>query len=174
MDKESKVEGARRSMLSALPLYTLSGDLLDHILQRNCVSEADAAVIREYHALLQKQIGTILSHSPVCDDIPVLTADAFAERPMALSISCVFYARDILYTYDEYAEHLEQTRRFADQNEGYSVIENGNPPFGHIQICILEKRWVMVSKDKAPTIHFVIRHPKLRNAIENMIVPYTE
>ena len=32
----------------------------------------------------------------------------------------------------------------------------------------------MVSKGKAPAIHFVIRHPKLRSAIENFIPPVTE
>ena len=32
----------------------------------------------------------------------------------------------------------------------------------------------MVSKGRAPVIHFVIRHPKLVNAIENMIVPVTK
>ena len=29
----------------------------------------------------------------------------------------------------------------------------------------------MVSKNKTPSIHFLIKHPKLRNAFENMIIP---
>lgn len=32
----------------------------------------------------------------------------------------------------------------------------------------------MVSKGNAPAIHFVIHHPKLRYAIENMVVPVIE
>ena len=32
----------------------------------------------------------------------------------------------------------------------------------------------MVSKSKAPAVHFVIRHPKLRSAIESFIPPVTE
>ena len=32
----------------------------------------------------------------------------------------------------------------------------------------------MVSKGKAPAIHFVIRHPKLRAAIEGFIPPVNE
>jgi len=43
-----------------------------------------------------------------------------------------------------------------------------------LQIFIHEGQWVMVSKGKAPAIHFVIRHPKLRSAIENFIPPVTE
>lgn len=32
----------------------------------------------------------------------------------------------------------------------------------------------MVSKEKAPAIHFLIQHPKMVNAFENMIIPVTE
>ncbi len=71
-------------------------------------------------------------------------------------------------------EHLEQTRAFVKTHENYSISENASPAFSNIQISILEKKWVMVSKNKTPTIHFVIRHPKLRDSIENMIVPIVD
>jgi len=32
----------------------------------------------------------------------------------------------------------------------------------------------MVSKGKSPAIHFVIRHPKLRTAIERFVPPVVE
>ena len=32
----------------------------------------------------------------------------------------------------------------------------------------------MISKSKAPTIHFVIHHPKLRSAIERFVPPIRE
>ena len=35
-------------------------------------------------------------------------------------------------------------------------------------------RCAMVSKEKSPAIHFVIRHPKLRGAIENFVPPMVE
>ena len=43
---------------------------------------------------------------------------------------------------------------------------NSHRTFNNIQILILEKHWVMISKNKSPSIHFTIHHPKLRNAIE--------
>ena len=42
------------------------------------------------------------------------------------------------------------------------------------QISICKNQWVMVSKDTSPSIHFVIHHPKLRNAIENFVPPVIE
>lgn len=32
----------------------------------------------------------------------------------------------------------------------------------------------MISKNKAPAIHFVIQHPKMPNAFENFVAPHKE
>ena len=58
--------------------------------------------------------------------------------------------------------------------ENYSVTVTHQLPFRNIQIIILEGEWVMVSKNKFPAIHFVIHHPKMCHALENMIVPVME
>ncbi len=173
-EKEAEEAGERRSMLSALPLYTLSEALLARIIERNQIPGEDAEIIRAQLAWQKKRISVVLRHSTVCDEIPLLSEEAFQEHAMSLSVSELFYARDVRYTYAEYLEHLEQTRAFVRENENYSVVENDSPAFGNIQIHIFKKKWVMVSKNKAPTIHFVIRHPKLRESIENMIIPIVE
>ncbi len=174
MDKEAKLSGNRRSILSALPLYTMKDELLEQILDHNQISENDKKLIKEHIARHKKLISTILSHSKVCDEIPVLSEEDFNRHGMLLSVADMFFSNDIHYTYAEYLAHLEQTREFAKTNENYSVTENSNPIFNNIQILIFEKKWAMVSKNKAPTIHFVIRHPKLRDAIENMVIPLIE
>ena len=46
--------------------------------------------------------------------------------------------------------------------------------FTNIQITMHENEFVMISKNKAPTIHFVIRHPILRRAIERPEFPVFE
>lgn len=46
--------------------------------------------------------------------------------------------------------------------------------FRNLQICIHEGQWAMVSKERSPAIHFVIRHPKLRAAIERFVPPMVE
>ena len=47
-------------------------------------------------------------------------------------------------------------------------------PFRNIQITILEGSRVIVTKNKSPAIHFVIQHPKMCAAIENMVLPVIE
>lgn len=58
--------------------------------------------------------------------------------------------------------------------ENYTCKRSAAHAFRNLQILIHEGRWVMVSKGKAPAIHFVIRHPKLCVAIESFAPPITE
>ena len=98
----------------------------------------------------------------------------FSQFPPVLSLSGLFYEKDLVYTYEDYIENLRQTKEFAESHPNYTVKLTTANAFRNMQIVIHEGEWVMVSKGKSPAIHFVIRHPKLRNAIENMIVPVTE
>ena len=80
----------------------------------------------------------------------------------------------LTYTYEEYLAHIRQTEEFARQHANYSVNLNMAPAFHNIAISILENRWAMVSKEGDPVIHFVIRHPQLREAIERMTLPVSD
>lgn len=42
-----------------------------------------------------------------------------------------------------------------------------NKTFKNITITIIKNNYVIISKNSNPTIHFVIKHPKLIEAIEN-------
>ncbi|MDD4681442.1 MAG: hypothetical protein PHP79_11305, partial [Clostridia bacterium] len=174
MHSDMDVPGNRRAILSSLPLYTISDSLLNRILRNNDVSPEDAEQIyvclREQRAMAEK----ILTHSIVTEELPEITKEEFEQHPMSLSLLGLFYETDILYSYEEYLEHLVLTQRFEKEHPNYNVKMSGSYAFRNIQIIIHEGKWVMVSKNKAPAIHFVIRHPKMRNAIENFIVPVTE
>ena len=66
------------------------------------------------------------------------------------------------------------TEKYEKNNKNYKLSINNNNTFKNIQVLICEKNLVMISKANSPSIHFVIHHPKLRNAIENFIPPIVE
>ena len=171
---DTKTEGARRSILSAPPLYTMTQEYLQAFLQGHFISETEKQRILAYASMQRQNLETILTHSTVEEEIPQLSKEEFAEHPPVLSLSGIFYEKDLVYTYEDYSEHLRQTKEFAENHPNYTVKLTNANAFRNIQIVIHEGEWVMVSKGKSPAIHFVIRHPKLRSAIENMIVPVTE
>ena len=51
--------------------------------------------------------------------------------------------------------------------KNYNITINDYKIFNNINITILKDNYVILSKSSNPIIHFVIRHPKLVEAIEN-------
>ena len=110
----------------------------------------------------------------ITEEIPILSKDEFEKFPIVLPLSGIFFEKDIYYTWENYQEHLQLIREFEKSNANYRAIENHKFPFRNIQIYIHQGKYVLVSKNKTPSIHFLIRHPKMRNAFENMIIPIIE
>lgn len=171
VERDIVTPGNRRSILSALPIHTLSEELLLQILNHNHIEEADKKRILDFAKKQRQLYENILSNRQIIDEIPVISEMEFLEQPMLLPLSEIFYEKDIVYTYAEYLEHVEQTITYSQNNSNYTVKQNSRYPFKNIQIRILEGKWVVISKNKTPAIHFVIHNPQLRNALENMVIP---
>ena len=76
--------------------------------------------------------------------------------------------------YQEYLEHIDQTEQFAAVHPRCRLELTADSTFRNLEIVMHEGRWAMVSKEKSPAIHFVIRHAKLRSAIESFEPPLVE
>lgn len=169
-----KTAGKRRSILSSLPLYTISSKLLDRILTRNNINAELKEKIKEYAKTQRKRIKIILENERIEDEIPDFVQENFTKSPPMLELSGIFCEEDIPYNEEEYTAHLKESMVFAEQNPNYTLKCSTAHAFHNLKIIIHEGQWVMVSKGKTPAIHFVIRHPKLRSAIECFIPPITE
>ena len=108
------------------------------------------------------------------DEISKFSKKEFEKSPLSLFLADIFYDKKIYYTYEEYLEHFDLTEKYERNNKNYKLSINNNNTFKNIQVLICEKNLVMISKANSPSIHFVIHHPKLRNAIENFIPPIVE
>lgn len=171
---DTKTAGKRRSILSSLPLYTISSKLLDRILTRNNINAELKEKIKEYAKTQRQRMKIILENERIEDEIPDFVQENFTKSPPMLELSGVFCEEDIPYNEEEYTAHLKESMAFAEQNPNYTLKCSTAHAFHNLKIIIHEGQWVMVSKGKTPAIHFVIRHPKLRSAIECFIPPITE
>lgn len=170
----SKKQGKRASVLSTPPFYTMSDSLLDRILQRNRIDREEADRIKKYLHSERARFLNDLKHSEFVTSYPDIPRDSYDEKPVFLSLSGLFYNREILCTYDEYTEHIQLMKRFEKKHSRFHCIADKNSPFRNIQIFMLSGQWVMLSKNKTPTIHLFIKHSKLRQAFENMLFAYCE
>ena len=164
----SHINGSRRSVLSSLPIYTATDEFLTSFLCRRNISDEERQKILSYAAERRKQMLEILKNNTVTDEIPNLSEAEFQKQPLSLSLSLMFCDTNYEYTFEEYSEHLKLTNEFAKTQKNYSAVTSRENVFANIQITILENEYVMISKNKSPIIHFVIRHPILRDAVENL------
>lgn len=170
LQSDRKKQGIRRHICASLPLYTISDNLLERILTDNCVSETDRMKIRSHVAASHKEFRELMESGKVIDEVQIVDEASFDAHPFILNLSHMFYEHDIYYTYAQYQEHLLLTHEMTNTYDRYVVEDSVRYPFRNIQITMHEGKWAMISKSKNPVIHFVIYHPKLRDAIENMVI----
>lgn len=164
LNEDSKILGNRKRYLSSLPLFTMSDNLLIKILKRNNIDNNDIDSIINYKHNEENNINNILNKNTINDYIFVY--DNKNIDKINLSLENTFYDKSISYNYDEYLEHLKCTEDFAKNNNNYNIIYQDKNTFNNISITIITNKYVILSKNNNPNIHFVIRHPKLVTAIE--------
>lgn len=174
ISSDASIKGNRRRILSSLPIHTISDELLLKILKRNKVNDENIKVILDSIEKQRQTIQKILENNILEDEIVELSEEEFVNYPPVLSLSDSFYTNDICYNYEEYLEHLTDTKKYMSNHNNYKILENKTNTFRNINITIHPGKWVMISKNTHPAIHFVIHHPKLRDAIENFIAPVVE
>ena len=164
-------EGRRRRVLAVPDLGVLPEKLLEDILERNHVVLNEKTVILESYKRSATCLKTILKHSVVEDEVSVLSEAEYEKYPLVLPLAECFLEKDIRLTYEEYHACIGAAENYAKANENYQFNLTKIKGFHNIQITCFEGKWCMISKNRAPAIHFVIHHPKLRYALENMVLP---
>ena len=166
--------GKRRGIRSTLPLYTISEELLERILIRHDIDGRQKQRIRKHVKMQKERIISILASETLEDEVPALTPEEFSKNPPVLDLSGIFCETNLPYSEEEYMMHMSDTKAFARKNPNYILRISTTHAFHNLQILVHEGQWAIISKSKAPAIHFIIHHPKLRNAIENFIPPIVE
>ena len=167
LKKDENIEYDRTRYISSLPLFTISDELLIKILKRNKLTKEEINKIIKYKNNEFKYMNSILKKNKVFDYIYVIKEDEFISDTPSLLLNNLFIDKTINYTYKEYIEHLKLMNEYAKNNKNYNVLTEEDKTFKNITITILKNNHVIISKNSNPTIHFVIRHPKLVAAIES-------
>ena len=167
LKKDENIICDRTRYLSALPLFTITDELLIKILKRNKLSKTDMDKIIRYKNEELKYMNNIFKNNKVNDYIYVIKENEFKNDTPSLSLNNLFIDKKINYTYKEYMEHLKQTNEYTTKVNNYEINYVDNKTFKNITITFIKNHYVIISKSSNPTIHFVIKHPKLVEAIEN-------
>ena len=160
--------GAYTRISYSLPIFTIPEGLLEQMLSRHNINGAEREALMSGVEKHKIELQKILQHNTISDTAFHIPDEEFDTYPPCLSLSFLFFGHNITYNREEYREHLEATIAYSNSQDNYSFKLSANYEFRNIQITTHHKKWVMVSKDQSPAVHFVIKHPLLRDAIEKL------
>ena len=164
MLKDNDIKCDRKRIYSTLPLFTIKDELLLKILKRNKVNNNDIDKILKYKKEEELNTINILKTNKINDIIYKINKKEFNNK-IYLSLENIFCDLEIKYNYEEYLEHYNSTINYKNNN--YVVSINEYKTFNNINISILKNKYVHLTKSGDPIIHFIIRHKKLMDAIDN-------
>ena len=78
---------------------------------------------------------------------------------------------------DIYPQEREEAFRaflLSEADRGFYPVHVETPAFRNVTVQVCHDRWAIVSKDRPPQVSFVIRHPKLVDAIERFAAPLVD
>lgn len=162
------VKADRHVITSALPVYTMSVDTL-----KNMISALPADTqknILDYCDMLKNAASNILEQNRIDYDCHILSEEEFNSQPPCISFPDLFIPSVREYTYGEYVEHVAATIAYQEQHTNFVLNNIDEAAFKNIHITIVANHYFIVSKWKSPNIHFVIRHKKMLNAMENFYI----
>ncbi|MBO4407098.1 MAG: helix-turn-helix transcriptional regulator [Clostridia bacterium] len=166
--------GNIRLVGDVLPFSAMSEGTLDRILARLAMPRAQAEEIRVFHREGVRLMESILAERRMEWVVYVREdGEALRREPPALSALSFFTDIDAVYTEEEYALHLEDTRAFAASNPRLSLVIDRAPAFRNLFYTVFDDA-VLVSKGKSPSIHYVLRHPALVAAFRRYEPPLVE
>lgn len=171
--KDISNRGNRTYIYSIPPLYTLNEDSLTQICRRSDLTSEEISTLLELRKTRLEYFNKLSADNKISIKLYVFSEDDFEETSLTLAISESFIEKDIPYTYKEYLEHVEATKTLSsNENITIDIIETKG--FKNLQIKIKDNDYAIVSKEKTPAIHFVMHHPKLVDALQNMVITYTD
>ena len=171
LSKSYDIQGNRKMIFSSLPLFTMSEELLGKMLSENNIDKETAKRIIEFSRERREKIQQMSMRERIDLVVPQFSEGLFEKEPPVLSVSELFLNRCLRYTYEIYSAHLEQTREFTLSLNVCTLEISEKLTFKNIDITIIKGKEVLVSKAKSPTIHFVIKHPRMVKSFENYSVP---
>lgn len=174
LESDAMTDGSRSNILPSLPIYTMPDHLMEKILIRNGVSEKDRAYLLERTKKHSNIFNKIVESNLQTDIIYVPKESDFEKDPPAVSLLGAFYERQLYYNYEEFMEHFEATKACARENSNYKIKYRTTNSFKNIRLAVHDDKWVIVSKNNTPIVHFIIRHPGFRKLICNYCTDITE
>ena len=158
-----------RFICSNLPLYLLSRISFEELLDQLDASGDQKNRLRRYYDRARSRFMSHIDESTVRLIIPDVSREDYDKSPLRLSFADLFMDAATAVPYETCRKYHDDLLQLSKEHPNFVLEPDPSPKFRNISITIAGDRMVIVSKEKSPTIHFVIYHRKMIRAFQNMI-----
>ena len=163
------VPGDKRAIVTSVPLFLANDSLIEKILENNDLPEEEKTFIRYICRAERINSDVALKSGPVDLSIVKFTKEAFEQINPCL-LPYVRTEKEMHYSYEDYCEHLKQAEEYVSKKKNFRLTYVKNS-YTNIQILVHRGKFVLVAKVSEPHTLFVMKHPKLFKAFEDMLFP---
>ncbi len=166
--------GALIFKCSAPPLCFINTGTLEHMLDDLEVSLEERQKILEYRMFQYKLMKRFIDQADITLEYPLPDEEMAEDYPINLPLSGIFLEKPLRIPFTDYTAMHNETLSFAEHSKNLTVHVKRNNAFRNVEMLICPGKWALISKNMAPAIHFVIRHPRLVSALERFTAPVWE
>lgn len=164
----SKTPGALKKLPTSLSFATIPPDLLERMLKRSGAEKEEVDSLLSIHASRVKQLERELKNGSVIEYVVFPNDDDLLAGKVMLNLSDTFAQKTIIYTPEEYSEHIKHLMDLL-KNDHYNIIPLQENPYINIQITVKEDSGAMVQKTDNPITVFWFSHPLMLKALSKYI-----
>ena len=158
-----------RFICSNLPLYFLSRSSFEELLDQLDASGDQKNRLRRYYDRARSRFMSHIDESTIRLIIPDVSREDYDKSPLRLSFADLFMDAATAVPYETCRKYHDDLLQLSKEHPNFVLEPVSSPLFNNINITISGDKMVIVSKEKSPTIHFVIYHRKMIRAFQNMI-----
>ena len=166
----SKGRGASAFLLSDFPVFTMPDPLLERILRRAGLEDANRAFVLSLYRRLRHSFTELLRRDTV-NMLFCLPEDPKQARRVNFGLELLDLS--VEYSPEEYAEHLAAVMALVESEKHFHLTLLPESPFREIQI-VLRSDAAAVLCCRSPCAAFVFSNPSLTQSVDRYLSMLTE
>ena len=153
----------------APPLATIPYDVLEAMLARATLSDAQKAELRDAARRAYLGLVALVERGQVSDTLVGITEQGESPAPVRLVVPELPYDLRLSYEPAELVTHVAATRFFAREHRGYQLRFRPERPFGDMDVIAYPGVAAVAVKHTGPRATVAVEHPRLRDAIAALV-----
>ena len=166
ISKLAKSQGCIKRLIASPSCFTMPPKLLDRILERAQLNEAECQWIKDRHTDLSILFEQGLKNYQVVDYIFFPKPEDIRSGKSVIHFSDFFMNKPILYLADEYIEHIKSLISLLDY-PNYHIVPLSSMPIKSARIIIKDPNDAFIKYSEGATLRF--NQPSIYNAFNEYI-----